>query len=66
MVEDIKFAVDDAGKKTTTNTSLGRWRDLWKDICDILVSGSRHDEPSVPWETLRNEKGAGESQGTDV
>ena len=66
MVEDIELAIDDAGNKTPTNASLGRWRNLWEDICDILVSESRHDESSVPWETLRNEKGAEESQRTVV
>ena len=63
MVEGIQFVVDDAGKKTAVIINLEKWGRLWEDIYDVFVSESRRDEPGVPWETLKVEMGAEESQG---
>jgi uncharacterized protein with HEPN domain len=66
MVEGIQFVVDNAGKKTAVIISLEKWGELWEDIYDVLVSESRQDEPAVPWEALKAEMRAEESQRSDV
>lgn len=54
-MEGIQFVVDDTGRKTAVIISLEEWGELWEDIYDVLVSESRRDEPTVPWEELKAE-----------
>lgn len=54
-MKGVQFVVDDVGKKTAVIISLEEWGRLWEDFYDILVSESRLDEPTVPWEELKAE-----------
>jgi len=54
-MKGIQFVVDDTGKKKAVLIDLSEWGELWEDIYDILVSQSRKDEPTVPWEKLKAE-----------
>lgn len=51
----IQFVIDDTGKETAVIINLEEWGELWEDIYDTLVSGSRRGEPTVPWEELKAE-----------
>jgi PHD/YefM family antitoxin component YafN of YafNO toxin-antitoxin module len=64
-MKGVQFIVDDAGKKTAVVISLEEWGELWEDIYDILVSESRRDEPTVPWEELKAEMMAEEQTASD-
>ena len=35
--------------------NLKDWGELWEDFYDVLVSESRQDEPTIPWEALKAE-----------
>ena len=32
---------------------LEGWGEVWEDFYDIIVSQSRQDEPTIPWEDLK-------------
>jgi hypothetical protein len=54
-MKGIQYIIDVKGIKTAVLLSLDEWGEVWEDICDILVSESRKDEPTVPWEQLKAE-----------
>lgn len=54
-MKGIQFVVDDKGKKTAVLINLKEWGELWEDIYDVLISESRRNEPTVPWEELKAE-----------
>ncbi len=54
-MKGIQYVTDVKGKKTAVLLSLDEWGEVWEDICDILVSESRRDEHTVPWEQLKAE-----------
>lgn len=54
-MKGVQFVVDDKGKKKAVLIDLSEWGELWEDIYDILVSHSRKDEPTIPWEQLKAE-----------
>lgn len=54
-MKGIQFVVDDAGKKKAVLIDLSEWGELWEDFYDVLISQSRKDEPTVPWEELKAE-----------
>ncbi len=54
-MKGIQFVTDDTGKKTAVLIDLEEWGELWEDFYDILISESRKDEPTVPWEELKAE-----------
>ncbi|MEN6358283.1 MAG: hypothetical protein ABFD83_14515 [Armatimonadota bacterium] len=51
----ISYLIDDSGKKKAVMIDLGNWGKLWEDFQDVIVSESRKDEPTIPWETLKAE-----------
>jgi hypothetical protein len=54
-MKGIQFVTDESGKKTAVLISLEEWGEVWDDLYDVLVSRSRQNEPTVPWEDLRAE-----------
>jgi len=52
-MKGIQFVTDDTGKRTAVLINLEEWGEVWEDIYDILVSESRRNEPTVPWEELK-------------
>ena len=54
-MKGIQFVTDDTGKKTAVVISLEEWGTIWEDIYDVLVSKSREQETTVPWEELKKE-----------
>jgi len=52
-MKGIRFVVDDSGKKKAVLIDLEEVGELWEDIYDVLVSQSRRNEPTVPWEELK-------------
>ena len=54
-LKGVQYLVDSSGKRTAVVISLEEWGKIWKDFYDVLVSGSRKDEPTVAWETLKEE-----------
>lgn len=65
-MKGIQFVVDDTGKKRAVLIDLSEWGELWEDIYDVLVSQSRKDEPTVPWEDLKAEMQEEERKGGQV
>ncbi len=55
MIKGIQYIVDDQGKKKSVILDLEKWGDYWEDFYDILVSESRHEEPTISWEKLKKE-----------
>ena len=62
-MKGIQFVIDDSGKKRAVLIDLSEWGEIWEDFYDVLVSESRKDEPSVPWQELKAEMDQGERQG---
>ena len=54
-LKGVQYLVDSSGKRTAVVISLEEWGEIWEDFCDVLVSESRKDEPTVAWETLKTE-----------
>ena len=54
-MKGIQFVVDDTGRKEAVLIDLSEWGEIWEDICDVLVSQSRRDEPTIPWKELKAE-----------
>ena len=65
-MKGIQFVTDDTGKRTAVLISLSEWGDIWEDFYDILVSESRKEEPTIPWEELKAEMGAESSVSGSV
>jgi hypothetical protein len=62
-MKGIQFVVDESGKKRAVLIDLSEWGEIWEDFYDVLVSESRKDEPTVPWQDLKAEMEQGERQG---
>lgn len=62
-MKEIQFVVDESGKKGAVLIDLSEWGEIWEDFYDVLVSESRKDEPTVPWQELKAEMEQGERQG---
>jgi hypothetical protein len=54
-MKGIQFVIDDSGEKRAVMIDLKEWGELWEDFYDILVSESRKNEPTVPWNELKAE-----------
>jgi len=65
-MKGIQFVTDETGKRTAVLISLEEWGEVWEDIYDALVSESRKDEPTVPWEELKAEMEREEGVGGDL
>jgi len=54
-MRDIQYVTDDMGKRTAVLINLAEWGEIWEDIYDILVSGSRKHETTGSWKKLKAE-----------
>ncbi len=54
-MKGIQFVVDVTGKKKAVLIDLEEWGELWDDIYDVMVSQTRKDEPTIPWDELKAE-----------
>jgi hypothetical protein len=54
-LKGVQYLVDDSGKRTAVVISLEEWGEIWEDFYDVLVSESRREEPTIAWETLKEE-----------
>ncbi len=62
-MKGIQFVIDDSGKKRAVLIDLAEWGEIWEDVYDVLVSESRRNESTVPWEELRAETEQEEKSG---
>jgi hypothetical protein len=49
----IQFVTDEQGRKVAVQLDLKKHRQLWEDIEDVLVSGSRRREKRIPLERVK-------------
>lgn len=66
ILKGVQYLIDESGERTAVLLSLNEWGELWEDFHDVLVSESRKDEPTIPWETLRAELADGEANNGGV
>jgi hypothetical protein len=62
----VPYLVNESGERTAVVISLKEWGELWEDFYDVLVSESRKDEPTIPWQRLKTEFANEESMSGDV
>ena len=55
MMKGVQFLVDEKGEAQAVVISLKKHRKLWEDFQDLLVSESRKDEPSIPFEDVKKQ-----------
>jgi hypothetical protein len=53
VMTGIQFVTDDKGKKVGVLIDLKKHGALWEDFWDGLISESRRDETSIPYEQYR-------------
>jgi len=49
----IQYVTDEKGRKVAVQIDLKKYRDLWEDIEDVLVSRSRRREKRIPLEKVK-------------
>ena len=54
-MKGVQFVVDVKGKKKAVLIDLEEWGELWEDIYDVMVSHTRKDELTIPWDELKAE-----------
>lgn len=52
-MKGVQFVVDDSGKKRAVLIDLSEGGEIWEDFYDVVVSESRKDKPTVPWQELK-------------
>ena len=52
----IQFVTDDKGRKTAVLIDLKKHGSLWEDFWDGLVSESRRNEKSMPYQEYRTNR----------
>ena len=48
------YLVDEKGRKVAVMLPMKRYQQLLEDLEDLRVFAERRDEPSEPWEVVRN------------
>jgi hypothetical protein len=49
----IQYVTDGRGRKVAVQIDLKKYRELWEDIEDVLVSRSRRREKRIPLEKVK-------------
>jgi hypothetical protein len=49
----IQYVTDERGRKVAVQIDLKKYRELWEDIEDVLVSRSRRQEKRIPLNKVR-------------
>lgn len=50
-----KFITDENGVKTEVILPLAEYEELLADLEDLAAIAERKDEPSIPWETVKQQ-----------
>lgn len=53
MMTGIQFLTDEKGRKIAVQIDLRKYRALWEDFCDGLVSKQRRKEKGIRLETVK-------------
>lgn len=53
ILDNLKFVVDNSGKKVAVLIDLAKCENLWEDVSDALVSESRSHQHTITWDELR-------------
>ena len=54
-MQGIKYLVDDSGKKVAVQIDLKTLEEYWEDVFDSLIATLRENEPTIPWDDLKEE-----------
>jgi predicted transcriptional regulator len=49
----IQYVTDEKGRKVAVQIDLKKYREIWEDIQDVLVSRSRRHEKRVPLDKVK-------------
>jgi len=49
----IQYVTDERGRKVAVQIDLKKYRELWEDIENVLVSRSRRREKRIPLEKVK-------------
>jgi hypothetical protein len=49
----VQYVTDEKGRKVAVQLDLRKYRDLWEEIEDVLVSRSRRHEKRIPLEKVK-------------
>lgn len=49
----IQYVTDERGRKVAVQIDLKKYRQLWEDIEDVLISRARRHEKRVPLEKVK-------------
>jgi hypothetical protein len=49
----IQYVTDEKGRKVAVQIDLQKYRELWEDIQDVLVSRSRRHEKRIPLDKVK-------------
>jgi hypothetical protein len=49
----IQYVTDEKGRKVAVQIDLKKYRDLWEDIEDVLVSRARRHEKRIPLDKVK-------------
>ena len=52
----IQYVVDEKGHRVAVQIDLRKHKALWEDLQDVLVSRSRRNEKSIPYEEYRTQR----------
>jgi hypothetical protein len=53
-MEGILFVVDEKDQKRFVQIDLSIHGEIWEDFYDLLVSNSRENEESIPFESVKD------------
>ncbi|MGB7922735.1 MAG: hypothetical protein WCF57_05765 [Pyrinomonadaceae bacterium] len=49
----VLFLTNSEGEKVAVQLDLSVWAEVWEDIYDGMIAKEREDEPTEPWETVK-------------
>ena len=49
----IQYVIDEKGRKVAVQIDLKKYREVWEDFEDVLVSRSRRRERRIPLEKVK-------------
>jgi hypothetical protein len=52
-VTGIQYVTDEKGRKVAVQIDLKKYRELWEDIEDVLVSRARRHEKLIPLDKVK-------------
>jgi len=49
----IQYVTDEKGRRVAVQIDLKKYRELWEDVQDVLVSRSRRHEKRIPLDKVK-------------